>query len=144
MAKYRVTYTAAKRENVYRPQLVNGQPTGTVELLNTRVSFHEERSVEVEAADEPAAIALATKHLPEGVELSAHAAQLRPNTASGAATIPTPMSPMSIPTPVPVDLRGPEYPLETADELAENEADDRAEEEADAVRDTKLRSIRKK
>lgn len=84
MPKFRVTYTAAKRENRHREE------NGVKELLDTRISFHEEKSVEVEAENEQEAIAKATKHLPEGVELSAHAAQLRPNTASGAATIPTP------------------------------------------------------
>jgi hypothetical protein len=90
MPKFRVTYAAAKRENQYRVQRVNGVETGIRELHDSRVSFHEEKSVEVEAADEQSAIKAATKHLPEGVELSSQAARIGGATASGNAPIPTP------------------------------------------------------
>lgn len=80
--KYRVTYSAAKRQLTYRPQVRNGQPTGTIELLDSRPTLNEEKTVIVEAASGEQAIKLATAHLPKDADISANVSEVRPKGAS--------------------------------------------------------------
>ena len=108
MQKFRVTYTAVKRDNKYRNQVVNGQETGTLELVDTRIAFHEEKTVEVEAETEQAAIQEATKHLPKDVELSAAASKLGAAQPSGYARVPTPPAKPEVkPAPIPFKVPTP-------------------------------------
>ena len=88
--QYRVTYAAAKRENVFRAQMVNGQPTGNLDLLDTRVSFHEEKTVLVDAESQEEAIQKATKHVPADAEISAQAHLLSSKRSAEATTVTEP------------------------------------------------------
>lgn len=102
--KFRVTYSAAKRENTYRRQVVNGHETEIRELLDSRVAFHEEKTVLVEAKDEADAIEQATKHLPKDAELSVLVHKIGPAIAviDGPVTpVPEPESPKPEPEPEP-------------------------------------------
>lgn len=76
--KFRVTYCAVKHENLYRPQVIHGETTGNIELLDSRVSFREEKTVEVDSLDEASAIKLATAKLPAGCDIAAQATLVRP------------------------------------------------------------------
>jgi hypothetical protein len=70
MAKYRVTYVAVKHERTYR-QGKSGQP----ELLDDRLAFREEKSVNVEAENEAAALDAVKATIPADCEFTGQAAR---------------------------------------------------------------------
>jgi hypothetical protein len=70
MAKYRVTYVAVKHERTYR----EGK-SGDRELLDDRIAFREEKSVNVEADSEAYALAKVKATVPADCEFTGQAAR---------------------------------------------------------------------